>query len=95
MATDALHVPAPLGSTIESTRAWLARRDEWVALGRPDDHPYMDEVRRSIAADEALEAEPCGDCGRLAFYDYVAERCRHLDERTTGCFLIPAEAEGE
>lgn len=43
------------------------------------------------AADvEALEEEPCGDCGRPVYYDETFDTYRHAVEPMRGCFLIRA-----
>lgn len=43
------------------------------------------------AADvEALEEEPCGDCGRPVYYDERAQMYRHALEPMRSCFLIRA-----
>jgi hypothetical protein len=41
-----------------TTTDFLARRAEWVAAGRPGDHPYMVEARAELAKPPASWVEP-------------------------------------
>lgn len=41
-----------------SFQASLDLRADWVAAGKPDDHPYLDELRASKARRDAIWGDP-------------------------------------
>lgn len=76
--------------------------DTW-SCGCDDECPVCDEdvspVRSTPVEDAEDQADEnnmkCNDCGRPISYDEATGVYKHLEEPTTGCFLIPSEVSNE